>query len=93
MDRGDQLVRRAYTLIEAGVPAYDAIEDLLTLAQGDFGALQAALDRVEGQETLDVGEYGAMLEQAGFAADLADIAITRQNALRSLLRRTVATGG
>lgn len=87
MDHADRLVRRAYVLVEADIPSADAIEDLVTLAQGDVDHLRRARVQADGGIEADV----AALEMAGFDSLLADVASGRRAALSDLLDRAIAS--
>ena len=90
MDAGDRIVRRAYALVEADIAPYDAIDDLLAVAEGDRRALEAALALIGDPEEVD-GSPSDALASVGFDVDLADVAVRRRNAMRDLLFRAVAS--
>lgn len=90
MDAGDRVVRRAYALVEAEIAAYDAIDDLLSVADGDHRAIEAALALIGDEEHADDSSTAA-LESVGFDLDLAAVAARRRNAMRELLLRAAAS--
>lgn len=90
MDAGDRIVRRAYALVEADIPAYDAIDDILAVAEGDRRLLEAALSRMAESAEVDDSSSDA-LESVGFDTDLAQVAVRRRDAIRELLFRAVAS--
>lgn len=90
MDAGDRIVRRAYALVEAEIAAYDAIDDILSVAEGDRRAIEAALALIGDPEEVD-GDPSAVLVSVGFDADLAQLAARRRNAMRDLLYRAAAS--
>lgn len=89
MDIGSRLVHRAYVLVEANVPAVEAIEDLVTLANGHVGHLREARTRAE----LVSGSQAdsTTLELAGFEPDLGEVAGRNRAALGDLLDRAIAS--
>lgn len=91
MDHGHQLLHRAYTLVEAGIPAGDAIEDLITLAGGDVGRLEAARRRADGAGMHQPDAEA--LELIGYDPGLAQVARSRRAALDDLLDRAIASFG
>lgn len=89
MDHADRLLHRAYVLVESEVPATEAIEDLVTLAQGNVAYLEAARGLAHpGAETDQ-----SALELAGFDADLGVVASRRRRDLADLLDRSIASFG
>ena len=87
---GNRLLHRAYVLVEAEVPAWEAIEDLVTLAHGDVGHLEAAR-RQAGRGSLPDSDDSLAL--VGFEPGLAQIARMRRAALGDLLDRAIASFG
>lgn len=90
MDHADRLLHRAYVLVEAEIPAPDAIEDLVTLSQGNVDHLMRARSQAE---TPGVEADPGTLEMAGFDLDLGQVATERRNALGDLLDRAIASFG
>ena len=89
MDYADRLLHRAYVLVESDIPAHDAIEDLVTLAQGNVDHVRRARQRAGTAAETDA----AALELAGFDLDLGQLAASRRTALGELLDRTIASFG
>ena len=93
MDIGYRLLHRAYVLVEAEVPADDAIEDLVTLAQGNVVNLQLAraqaVASAQGMREADP----MTLELAGFEPRLLQVASSRRAKLGDLLDRAIASFG
>lgn len=93
MDIGNRLLHRAYVLVEAEVPAGDAIEDLVTLARGNIDNLYSARRRVETTAgALSLSDSSA-LELAGFEPRLLETANQRRERLGSLLDRAIDSFG
>ena len=90
MDMGNQLLHRAYVLVEAEIPAGEAIEDLVTLAHGNVGHLEAARRRA-GSGSLPASDES--LAMVGFEPGLAHVARMRRAALGDLLDRAIASFG
>ena len=90
MDLGNQLLHRAYLLVEAEIPAGDAIEDLVTLARGDVDHLQSARRRIGNGNLPDADDSLALL---GFEPGLARTARLQRAALGDLLDRAIASFG
>ena len=90
MDMGNRLLHRAYLLVEAQIPAWEAIEDLVTLAQGEVGHLEAARQQVGRGSLPDSDESLAMV---GFEPGLAQVARMQRAALGDLLDRAIASFG
>lgn len=91
MDIGDRLLHRAYVLVEAEVPTGDAIEDLVTLAQGSVDNLRVARAQAAAGEP-GIEETDPMtLELVGFEPRLLQLARTRRAALGDLLDRAIAS--
>ncbi|MBT8217478.1 MAG: hypothetical protein HKN74_08955 [Acidimicrobiia bacterium] len=90
MDNGHRVLHRAYVLIEADVPASEAIEDLVTFAQGNVENLRSARRRAGGETTL---ADPASLELIGFEPGLLQVARLRRAALGDLLDRAIASFG
>ena len=90
MDIGNRLLHRAYVLVEAEVPTGDAIEDLVTLANGNVENLHDARAQAAtgatGTDDLDP----TTLELAGFEPRLLQVAKMRRAALGDLLDRAIA---
>lgn len=91
MNNGNPLVHRAYVLVEAEIPAGDAIEDLVTLAQGDVGRLQSAREQISAAGFSPVDDDS--LDVIGFEPGLVQIARLRRAALGDLLDRAIASFG
>jgi hypothetical protein len=89
MDIGVRLLHRAYVLVEAQIPAGEAIEDLVTLARGNVGHLVDARRQAQSDPALDLD--GTTLELAGFGPNLALVAQARRAALGNLLDRAIAS--
>jgi len=87
MDHADRLLHRAYVLVEAEIPASDAIEDLVTLAQGNVDHLRRARSQAE---TSGSEADPHALELAGFDLDLGQVATQQRSALGDLLDRAIA---
>jgi hypothetical protein len=93
MDIGNRLLHRAYVLVESEVPAGEAIEDLVTLAQGNVENLRAARAQA-GSSALAAAESDpSALELAGFEPHLFDTATRRREQLGHLLDRAIASFG
>ena len=90
MDMSNRLLHRAYVLVEAGVPAGAAIEDLVTLSRGDVTHLEAA--RRQAQDA-NLPDSEASLELVGFESGLVQVARMRRAALGDLLDRAIASFG
>jgi len=88
MDHADRLLHRAYVLVEAEIPGPDAIEDLVTLAQGNVDHLRRARSQAEAS---GAEADPAALELAGFDLDLGQLASQRRTAIGDLLERTIAS--
>jgi hypothetical protein len=93
MDIGNRLLHRAYVLVEAEIPTSDAIEDLVTLAQGDIDNLRDARQQAAttGAEMIDTDPM--TLELAGFEPRLLQVARMRRAMLSDLLDRAIAAFG
>ena len=89
MSIDDRLVHRAYTLVEAGVPIYDAIEDLVTVAHGCTTSLEAACARAARYMPEDGVREAEALELAGFDAGLSQLAERRHEEIAELLERAL----
>ncbi len=91
MDIGNRLLHRAYVLVEAEIPAGDAIEDLVTLAQGNVDNLKDAREQAAavGDGMIDVDPQ--TLELAGFEPRLLQVARMRRAKLSDLLDRAIAS--
>ena len=87
MDYADRLLHRAYVLVESEIPAADAIEDLVTLAQGNVQPLREAREQAEAGSGIDP----TALEMAGFDSGLSTLAADRRAALGDLLDRAIAS--
>lgn len=81
------LLHRAYVLVEADIPVAEAIEDLVTLAQGNVDHLRRAREMAVAGAEADPGA----LELAGFDVDLGRVATTQRTALGELLDRAIAS--
>lgn len=90
MDMGNQLLHRAYLLVEAEIPAGEAIEDLVTLARGQVFHLEAARRQVGGGSLSDADDSLALV---GFEPGLAHMARLQRAALGDLLDRAIASFG
>jgi hypothetical protein len=90
MDIGNRLLHRAYVLVEAEIPAGAAIEDLVTLAQGDVSHLEMARQYALAG---DLPESDGSLEAIGFEPGLVQVARMRRAALGDLLDRAIASFG
>jgi hypothetical protein len=90
MDIGNRLLHRAYVLVEAEVPAVEAIEDLITFAQGDVAQLEVARRHAHAGGLPDSDEG---LEVIGFEPGLVQVARLRRAALGDLLDRAIASFG
>ena len=90
MDMASMLLHRAYTLVEAEIPAGEAIEDLVTLAKGDVTSLRSARSRAGGG---GLPEQSGTLELIGFEPGLVQVARRRRAALGDLLDRAIASYG
>ncbi len=89
MDFGQNLLHRAYVLVEAEVPSLEAIEDLVTLAQGDVQHLRSARALAESDPGAEADSTS--LQLAGFEPDLAQVATRHRAALGDLLDRAIAS--
>ena len=89
MSIDDRLVHRAYTLVEAGVPIHDAIEELVTVAHGSSSSLEAARARAETYSPGEASEDTDALELAGFDGDLGQPAERRHGEISDLLERAL----
>ncbi|MGI9609411.1 MAG: hypothetical protein ACR2NL_03855 [Acidimicrobiia bacterium] len=93
MDIGNRVLHRAYVLVESEVPAVDAIEDLVTLAQGNVAHLQSARDQADATARAVPYDDPSVLELAGFEPHLLDTATRRREQLGHLLDRAIASFG
>ena len=93
MDIGNRLLHRAYVLVEAEVPAGDAIEDLVTLARGNVANLRSARDQAGSTSMAMATSDPSALELAGFEPHLLDTANRRREQLGFLLDRAIASFG
>ncbi len=91
MDIGSRLVHRAYVLVEAAVPAWDAIEDLITLANGDVDNLRRARRHAQATSVGKMETDPTTLEKAGFEPRLLQIADARRAGIGDLLDRAIAS--
>lgn len=88
----DQLFHRAYTLVEAGVPLEEAIDDLLAIANGNASALGNArflLNAVERHSDFD-GRAEA-LELIGWDQEVLEIEKQRRRGIATLLAAAQAS--
>ena len=90
MDMGNRLLHRAYVLVEAEIPAGEAIEDLVTFAQGDVGFLEAARRQAGTGSLPDPDDSLAMV---GFEPGLVQVARMQRAAMGDLLDRAIASFG
>ena len=93
MDIGNRLLHRAYVLVEAEIPAGDAIEDLVTLARGDVDNLRNARRQAGATASAVSQSDPSALELAGFEPRLLETANRRREQLGSLLDRAIASFG
>ncbi len=89
MSIGDRLVHRAYTLVEAGVPDDEAIEELVTVAHGSSASLEAARDRAARYQPSDTAGIDETLEIVGFEEGLGQLAERRHEEISDLLDRAL----
>ncbi len=90
MDIGNRVLHRAYLLVEAEIPAGEAIEDLVTLAHGKVSHLESARRQVGSGSLLDSDDSLALV---GFEPGLAQVARMQRAALGDLLDRAIASFG
>jgi hypothetical protein len=93
MDIGNRLLHRAYVLVESDVPAHDAIEDLVTLAQGNVDHLRSARDQAGSTARAVAYSDPSVLEMAGFEPNLLETANSRREQLGHLIDRAIASFG
>lgn len=84
-----RLLRRAYTLVEAGVPRDSAVEDLVTVAKGSSISLAAAVDRAAERMPSDDAEADHALELVGFDSELSQLAERRNSEIHELLEHAL----
>ena len=85
MDIGNRLLHRAYVLVECEISAGEAIEDLVTLAQGNVAHLRSARDQAGSTARVVAQGDPSVLEMAGFEPHLLDTATQRREQLGHLL--------
>ncbi len=90
---GNRLLHRAYVLVEAEIPTGDAIEDLITYAQGNIDHLKDARDQAAAAGAGVIDADPTTLELAGFEPRLLQVARTRRAGLSDLLDRAIASFG
>jgi len=93
MDIGNRLLHRAYVLVEAEIPAGEAIEDLVTLAHGNVQNLRDARAQAATSAAGAKDADPMTLELAGFEPRLLQLAERRRTALGDLLDRAIASFG
>lgn len=93
MDIGNRLLHRAYVLVECEISAFEAIEDLVTLAQGNVAHLRSARDQAGSTAQAVALSDPSVLELAGFEPNLLATATRRREQLSHLLDRAIASFG
>jgi hypothetical protein len=84
----DQLLYRAYTLVEAGVGVDEAVDDLLAIANGDSAVLESACFLAEA--TVRAPETDVRSEALAFIGwddSVLQVEATKRGKLQALLRR------